>query len=454
MTAPSSARRRPDTAKLPVPPLTTPSRPKKIATTDRVLDSGLRALVVRRPSVPMVEVRLRVPFLNDTAHHLARSTLLSETMLTGNAQHDRNGLAIAVGELGGDISVSLDADRLLLSGSALSAKLPQLLALFAEVLVGATYPKGEVEGERARLIERITLAQSQPGVIANEALGRRLAPGHPYGSALPAGDDVAATTPAQLRALHRSLVRPEGATLVVVGDLSAARAIGVIEHSLAAWTGTQGRRVITPVPPLQRGPLQVIDRPGSVQTSLRFGGVALRRDDERYPALQLANLAFGGLFSSRWVENIREDKGYTYSPRSSLDHSTLASAFTASADVATEVTAPAVMETLYELARIATLPITETELDLVRQYAIGTMALSLSTQAGLASTLSGLVGAGLDADWIAAHRQRLAAVTVDQVAEVAAEFLAPQQLVAIAVGDASLIVDPLSRVTDVAVVTP
>jgi predicted Zn-dependent peptidase len=188
-----------------------------------------------------------------------------------------------------------------------------------------------------------------------------------------------------------------------------------------------------------------------VQTSLRFGGHALPRSDEGYPALQLANLAFGGMFSSRWVENIREDKGYTYSPRSSLDHSTLASSFTASADVATEVTAPAVLETLYELGRISSLPITQAELDLVRQYAIGTMSLSISTQAGLASTLSGLLGAGLDLEWLTRHRDRLAAVTLEQVADVAAEFLAPRKLVAVAVGDADRISSRLSGLVDITV---
>jgi predicted Zn-dependent peptidase len=184
-----------------------------------------------------------------------------------------------------------------------------------------------------------------------------------------------------------------------------------------------------------------------------MGTPALTRTDPRYPALQLANLVFGGYFSSRWVENIREDKGYTYSPRSALDHAKLGSRFTASADVATEVTAPAVLETLYELGKISSLPVTENELESVRQYAIGTMALAISTQAGLASTLSGLLAAGLDLDWWVRHRERLATVRIDQAAEVAAEYLAPRKMVAVAVGDADQITGPLSGITDVAPAT-
>jgi predicted Zn-dependent peptidase len=240
--------------------------------------------------------------------------------------------------------------------------------------------------------------------------------------------------------------------LVIVGDVAPARALDIAERALGDWTCSPVRRSGPAVPPLQPGPLLVVDRPGSVQTSLRIGGIAVARDDDRYPALQLANLAFGGMFSSRWVENIREDKGYTYSPRSAINHSALASSITAAADVATEVTGPALVETRYELGKISSLPITAGELDLIQQYAIGSMALSVATQAGLASTLSSLLGCGLDADWLLEHRNRLTAVTVDEVAAAAAEFLAPQALVAVAVGDADRIVGPLQRIVDVEVV--
>jgi zinc protease len=434
---------------LPVPGLTAAAKPKRIAASERTLDSGLRVAVVRRPSVPMVEVRLRVPFLSAKPHHLARATMLSETILTGTADRDRTGIAIALQELGGDISVGLDADRLMLSASALSTRLNELLALIADVVTSASYPKDEIDGERNRLTERITIARSQPGVIANEALGRRVAPGHPYGTSLPTIDEVADTTVAQIRALHSGSVRPDGALLVIVGDVSPTRVLDSVERILAGWSGSPTRRKVPPLPQLQALPLLIVDRPDSVQTSLRFGGRALPRRDPRWPALQLANLAFGGYFSSRWVENIREDKGYTYSPRSAVDHATLGSSFTASADVATEVTAPAVLETLYELGRMSTLPITDSELESVRQYAIGTLALSISTQAGLASTLSGLLGNGVDLQWLAAHRVRLAHVTVAEVAEVAAEFLAPRALVGVAVGDASIITGPLAGILDV-----
>ena len=101
----------------------------------------------------------------------------------------------------------------------------------------------------------------------------------------------------------------------------------------------------------------------------------------------MANTIFGGYFSSRWTENIREDKGYTYGPHSRLEQTALGGALVLDADVATEVTAPALLETLYELGRLASLPVTPAEVEAVRQYLIGTIALSTATQAGLASNL-------------------------------------------------------------------
>jgi predicted Zn-dependent peptidase len=434
------------TALLQVPGLAPAPKLKKLSASERVLDSGLRVVAIRRPTVPMVEVRLRIPFFSAKENHLARSSLLAGTIRTGTAEHDRTGLAIALGELGADLSVGVDADRLQLSASAVATGLPALLGLYAELLNSASYPAAEVTGERGRLLERITMARSQAGVIANEALADRMSHGHPYGRTMPSVQSVATTTAAQLRSLHRDRVRPEGALLVIVGDINPARALAAAESALSGWTGgaTAGR--VPRLPALTERPLLIIDRPGSVQTAIRLGGEAVPRQDERYPALQLANLIFGGYFSSRWVENIRESKGYSYSPRSALDHAELRTSFTVSADVATGVTAPALLETFYELGRMASTRVSETELESVRQYAIGTLALSTSTQSGLASTVAALLGAGLEIDWLTSHPARLAKVTVQEVAEVAAQFLAPRRLVGVAVGDAGAITAPLAGI--------
>ena len=353
-------------------------------------------------------------------------------------------MAEALQELGGDLSASVDADRLLLSGNALAPNLAALLRLMALVLTDATYRSAEVATERDRLVERITIARSRAGVVASEALGHRMWGNHPYAMDLPDVGAVASATPAQLRRLHGDLVRPRGASLTVVGDISPAKVLDQVDAALAGWTGTAATGRIPELPAAAGGPLLVVDRPGSVQSSLRMGTPAVRRDDDRFPALQLANLIFGGYFSSRWTENIREDKGYTYGPHSRVDHHVLGSSLMFDVEIATEVTAPAVLETRYELGKIASLPVTEAEVDSVRQYAIGTLALSTATQAGLASTLSALAATGLGLDWIAEHPARLGRVGVDEVSAAAAEFFAPSRLTQVIVGDAATITGPLA----------
>jgi zinc protease len=160
--------------------------------------------------------------------------------------------------------------------------------------------------------------------------------------------------------------------------------------------------------------------------------------------LQLANLIFGGYFTSRWTENLREDKGYTYGPHSRIDHHVLGSALALSVEVATKDTAPAHLETLYELGRLATLPVTEKEVASVQQYAIGSLALSTATQAGLASTLSALAAFDLGLDWIVGHPKRLLDTTVDDVSAAASRFFAPSGFTSVVVGDADAVSGPLA----------
>lgn len=427
----------------PVPSLGPPPRPKQATFAERMLPSGLAVVAVRRPSVPLVEIRLRIPFGGTAPSHPARSRLLGDTILAGTTRHSQLELAEAVQALGGNLTAVVDADRLMLGGAVLKTGLADLLDLLAEVLAEASYPSGEVAIERDRLVEQLSIARSQPNLLAREALRRRMFGDHPYAREIPVAEAVASTTPAQLRKLHASRMLPAGAVLVLVGDLQPKRALDRIEAALGEWKPEGAARGIPPLPQVQPAPTQLAHRAGSVQSSIRLGGTALHRDDREYPALQLANLAFGGYFSSRLVENIREAKGYTYSPHSRVEHGVAGSTVMVDADVATEVTAPALLEIGYELGRMVTLPISEQELADVRQYAISSLAISTSTQAGLASMLATLAGAGLGLEWLREHPVRLTKVTREDVFEVAQRLLAPAALVTVILGDADQVVPGL-----------
>jgi zinc protease len=430
-----------------VPPLAEPRPAPAPQVHETTLPNGLRLVVVPRPGVPLVELRLRVPFAasapRQAAVHAARTAVLTGGVLLGTAAHDQLEIAQLLQAHGGELSVSADADRLLFSTTMLPDGLADVLGVLAELLGSATYPAGPVEAERARVGERIRIARSQPGVIARDALAARRYGAHPYAQQLPSVDLVDAVTPAALRRLHRDRVLPAGSTLVLVGEVDPLAASDVVGAALAGWVA-EGKAVAAgPVPTPAPGPLELVHRPGAVQSNIRLGGPAPGRTDPELPAVRLASMVFGGYFSSRLVENIRERRGYTYSPRSGVEHLVAGSSFTVDADVATAVTGPALLETWYELGRMALTPVTEAELESARRYLLGSMALGTATHAGLASTLSALFGAGLSADWLADHQRALATVTVEEVTEASRRWLAPAGLTAVVVGDAEQAADQL-----------
>ncbi|SHN32929.1 M16 family metallopeptidase [Cryptosporangium aurantiacum] len=427
-----------------VPALEEPRALPEPEVAERTLSTGLKVVAVRRGTVPLVEIRLRIPFAGSAAENdVSVAAVLANTVLSGTEAHTNVELAAELQKIGGGLSVGVDPDRLVISGNTLSDGLGRLLEILNEVLTSATYPEREVGTERERLADRIQIAFSQPAQAVRRALLRRIYDSHPYSIETPEPEQVRAIESPAVRALHAERVLPVGSVLVLVGNIDPDATLDLVERTLGGWSPTGVAHRTPPVPPLTAGPLLLVHRPGSVQSSLRLALPALPRAHADYAAFQLANLVFGGYFSSRLVENIREDKGYTYSPHSSVDHSAAGSVTLVSADVATEVTAPALLEIEYELGRIATLPPTAEELEQARQYAIGTLALSVSSQAGLAGMLIALAGTGLDLNWLAEHPIRLAKVTLEEVAAAAAGYLAPSGGVTVVLGDAEAVSGPL-----------
>jgi zinc protease len=422
-----------------VPALGKPRVAKLPSVADTTLPSGLRVLAVRRPGVPLVEVRLRVPFAGRGETHVARAQLLSDTLLSGTDRRSASQLAVDLQALGGQLHASHDADRLGISGSVLSSGFGGFLALLGELLTSASYPKEEVAAERDRLVQELAIHRSQASVVAREALLRRMYGDHPYGRELPDADVVAEVTPAQLRSLQSKRVVPADSVLTVVGDVQPSRAVAQVEKALSAWTASTKAPGTPRLPRHTPGAALLLDRPGAVQTTIRMAGPAPARTSDEYAAASLANMVFGGYFSSRWTANIREDKGYTYGGHSVFEHPPAGSRITVSVDVATDVTAPSVLETLYELGRIATVPVQQDELDQARRYAIGSLQLGTASQAGLASMLSMLAGAGLGVGYLRDFPAQLEAVTVDEVLAAAATWMAPTRLTSVLVGDVSVI---------------
>lgn len=428
-----------------VPALGKPRTSRLPTVADTVLPNGLRVLAVRRPGVPLVELRLRIPFAGPAGRagddYLARAQLLGDTLLSGTDRRSASQIAVDLQALGGQLHASTDADRLGISGSVLSAGFAGMLELLGELLTSASYPKQEVLGERDRLVQELAIHRSQASVVAREALLHRMYGAHPYGRELPTAEAVADTKPTALRTLHGKRVIPAGSVLTVVGDVQPAKAAAQVEHALAEWTATTTASSIPELPEHVAGPALLLDRPGAVQTTIRMAGPAPARTSPGYAAASLASMIFGGYFSSRWTANIREDKGYTYGGHSVFEHPPVGSRLHVSVDVATDVTAPSILETRYELGRIATVPVEQAELDQARRYAVGSLQLGAASQGGLASLLSMLAGVDLGVDYLRDYPKQLQAVRVEDVLSAAAIWLAPTRLTTVLVGDVDVVAD-------------
>jgi predicted Zn-dependent peptidase len=240
--------------------------------------------------------------------------------------------------------------------------------------------------------------------------------------------------------------------LTLVGDLPPAKMVAAAAKALGDWSGT--RRVAkTPRPkPITPGAIRVVHQPGAVQTNIRLGGIGIGRAHPGFPAFTLALTILGGGFTSRLNHNLREDKGFTYGAFAGVSHSLAASAINIGADVQTSVTAPALVETFYELGRMATTPVTDDELADAKRFLAGTLAMSIETQAGLAGYVTALAIAGLDVSFLKELPAAAAKLSADDVAEAAATYLAPALLAPVLVGDADQIGAAVGRLGAIEVI--
>lgn len=426
--------------------------PRAPSVAEDVLGSRLSATAVRRPGVPLVEVRLAFALAPEQISKPAGPLVLSESVLAGTSSHDREGLTVAVERLGGSLSAVLGGDQLVIAASVLATRLAPLLEIIAEVLSSATYPSEEVAADRARQADEVTVALSLPGTIAEEAFARRLFGRHPYATPMPRPPSLLRVAATSLRRLHGEVLRPDVAHLVVVGDVQAKRALSIAEDALGGWIGSAGAGKGGALPPLEAplpGGVDLVGRPGSVQSNLRMGAMGPSRAEPDWPAASLANEIAGGMFTSRLVENLRERNGYTYSPRSSIEHSRAGSTFRFRADVGTDVTAAALVETRYELGRIATTGVTEEEVEGARRHAIGSFLFQTATQAGLASSLAAWALCGIGPGYLASYPAALARAKQAEVEEAARRYLAPSSMATVVVGDPDRIAGPLGLVDSV-----
>ena len=462
----------PDSAPAPAPAPVPATGPLPVIALDDVTDTttehGVRLVTVRRANVPLVQLRLIVPLGDVAIGDAASLRLLPKMLLAGTGDRSGSQVASELQRLGALVGTGADVDDLSVSAAVPAAVLSEGLAEVVDIVANPSFPRREVVGERERVVQEVLQEAVDPVAIATHALAARLFPRHPYADPLPGAGAVRRTGRARLTEFHSERILPSGSILVAVGDAHPDEVAAAADALLGRWDvasrgeepGTPGGQPARrpnplgpPPPPRHDRTTIVVHRPGAVQSNLRLGTRCADRTDPAFAALFLAVTIFGGHFTSRLVDNLRERHGYTYSPRATIDERRLASAFVTKAEVGTEVTAAALNEIRYELARMATTDVTPEELEAARRYVTGVLAMAAATQSGLAGLLGAFVAYGLEPSYLERFTRELAEVTVAEVREAAARFLGPAGMTTVVVGDADVITSPLEALGDVTVIS-
>jgi predicted Zn-dependent peptidase len=263
---------------------------------------------------------------------------------------------------------------------------------------------------------------------------------------VPEEASLRAFTSDDLHTFHRQHYLPNNALLVAFGDISLSQLLPKLERTLGGWE--KGSAAPTSLPPLKspdRARVYLIDRPGSVQTSLLLGGLGIERKHADYFPALVMNHILGGSPASRLFVNLREDKGYTYGVSSSFNGSKFPGVMVTNTDVRTTVTEGALQELVGEITRIGTQAVSATELANAKRALVGRYALSLDNPQSLMVNLIAQKIYGLPADYWDKYPQNVEAITAQDVRRVALKYYNPERLQIVAVGDAASVRKTLEK---------
>jgi predicted Zn-dependent peptidase len=382
---------------------------------------------------------------DDPASSPGLGRLLALALREGTATRAGADLADLAQEAGGDLASGAGPDSLTVAASGLAARAPLLLDLVADLARRPSFPAGGVARVKDLALEDLETSESEPFFLAVRAFARAVYGSHPYGTVSPTADSIGAVTPEVLAAEAGRRLRPERALLVVAGEVDAAAVHADAARLFGDWRGTGEAPAPVPAPLAPRGQrrIEVLDRPGSVQTNVLVGNLGFpRTDPDAYP-LELAMTIYGGSFTSRLVQNLREAKGYTYSPGAGASWLAGCGTVRSFAAVRTEVTGAALNEILYEMERMATTEPTDEEMERAFRRDAGSLAISLQTSGGVADELARLWVLGLAPEEIGREVEELSRVTKADVKRVSRRVLGTGAVRIVAVGDAAAIREEL-----------
>lgn len=414
------------------------------------LPNGLSLRIARMNQVPLVTMSVVLKggesALGDSQAGLA--VLTGAALEGGTARRSGPELAEAFEGIGTSLSVRTGWDSTTLSVTCLADRKENAMALLVEALLEPAFPEDEVDRLKNQRLAAIQQRRMDPSSLADDAAAHFFfADSVPYHRPL-AGTQASIESVGvpEIRGSWEERFRASGAGIVVAGDVDIPEVESLVTDFLGSWDGIpKGRRSFSSTPRSREGKIIVVDRPGAVQSEIRIGQAGVSRDTPFFIPLQIFNTILGGAFTSRLMLNLREDQGYTYGIRSRFGFRLEAGFFGVFTAVATEVTAPAVKETMAEITGLLDGGPTEEEVTRARDFIAGVFPLQLETPGQVASRIAELLIYDLDDDFFSTYRERIREVSVQDALEAGRAVLRPQELVVVVVGDGEKIRGPLEE---------
>jgi zinc protease len=415
------------------------------------LSNGLHLMVLEDHRTPQVAFQIIIPGAGgyfDSQGGGSIASVAATMMREGTPTRTTNQISEQLETMAASLNVgagvsSLDAT---INGSALTEKVNALFDLTADVLLNPTFPESELAKYKQRTAAQLAQQRSSPNFLAQELYQKVLMGDHPGARISMTPDDVKNVTRDQLVAFYQAHYAPDHAAIAIAGDITYDQAKKLVESKLGTWK-KRGLAVATAAqPPMVTGAkVYLIDRPNSVQTNFVVGAPAIERTDADYDALQMMNQVVGGGPTGRLFTHLREEKGYTYGAYSGLSAGRFRGLWTASTDVRSEVTEPALRDLMDEIRQIRDIKVSDKELQDKKRSMIANFALSLESPQQVLNYYVTQWIYHLPADYWDKYPARVMAVSADQVQAMAKKYLDPSKVQIVAVGDAKKVEDTMKK---------
>ena len=408
------------------------------------LGNGMKVTLVQYGAVPKVAMQtvIRGGSLNEKADQRWISDMVATLLKEGTTTRSAEQIALETANMGGSIFTSAATDKTTIGGEVLSEFDTRFLALMADVVTNPKFAADDLEKIRANKIRELTINRAAPGSLAWEKFRQVIFPGHAYGTIFPTEDGLKSYTLQNVKTFYFNQFGAARAHLYVVGQFDTAKVKAGIEKAFGSWK--KGPDPIRDVPKIApKRSMEVIDRPGAPQSTIYLGMPAISPSDPDFIKFTVMDSLLGSSFGSRITANIRENKGYTYSPNSFIWNRYKTGYWVENADVTTESTGASVKEILFEIERLKKEPPTEAEMQGIKNYLVGIYVLNNSTRAGVIGQLENVNYNELSGDYLAKYVQDLSAVSAADVSEMARKYLAVEKMTLVVVGDKSKITEQL-----------